>query len=270
MTPLNLEQTLSYLRERMPAPFDLPQLAHLCRTGQLTPLFSHNGKAIYYTAYFTAPAEIYVNGYLTAPTLINLIDKDITLELFKGYIYKTFNDNVHLHLNNMTVNGIPVRKNGIVFVDIDYSYGWPDRGTGNFKVKITRNDLLFDLEQLDSITGNDETAKLHTRIAELENKLATLKANTQSHTPINDEHLAVIMDKANPYHAPDLAHAINLWLDLYNTGKQSQDSHHNRVNNWIKNNTGYSESNTQTIKRIREITTPLQQWNNNRSKENQK
>lgn len=182
MTPLNLEQTLSYLRERMPAPFDLPQLAHLCRTGQLTPLFSHNGKAIYYTAYFTAPAEIYVNGYLTAPALINLIDKDITLELFKGYIYKTFNDNVHLHLNNMTVTGIPVRKNGIVFVDIDYSYGWPDRGTGNFKVKITRNDLLFDLEQLESIAPAGDT-----QTSQRKNALAHSATDTTAHTPADDE-----------------------------------------------------------------------------------
>lgn len=84
------------------------------------------------------------------------------------------------------------------------------------------------------------------------------------------QQLAIIMDKDNDKHAPDLAHAINLWLSLYNVGSKSQDSHTNRANNWIKNNTGYSENDSQTINRIREITTPLIDWSSKRSREQEK
>lgn len=180
MTPLNLEQTLSYLRERMPAPFDLPQLASLCRIGQVTPFTSFVG--IIATDY--APYELEtLNSYITSLEFQRLLDTQ-SLEQSTITTALKFDD-----LNNTeTWQTIYLAIDDKVmgegfFKDKDRTpYDYACNGFIRYPngVTITRNDLLFDLEQLESITGNDETAKLHTRIAELENELATLRTNTQS------------------------------------------------------------------------------------------
>lgn len=189
MTPLNLEQTLSYLRERMPAPFDLPQLAHLCRTGQLTPLFAYDRYALDQENYDDDRIDCVtfnLSGYLTAPELIEVIYKDKTIELDIAIVYE-FLDTISYEIKGENLTRMKGRK--VILLNKEYNHALYQRDSkysvfsDNDSVTITRNDLLFDLEQLESITGNDETAKLHTRIAELENELATLKANTQSDAP---------------------------------------------------------------------------------------
>ncbi len=245
---LSLETALKELTSNTPIPNEFNQIANLATYGEITPTVRYNGLLS-----IDDNEPITAICFITSNELIDLIDdnqSEITLQT--AIIYDGTKTGLEHGQAVKLHTAKTYRQSNILIPEHDIA-----------------RQLFNDLT--DPATADKELiAELYARIDKLENQLATLKANTQSHTPINDEHLAVIMDKANPYHAPDLAHAINLWLDLYNTGKQSQDSHHNRVNNWIRNNTGYSESNTQTIKRIREITTPLQQWNNNRSKENQK
>lgn len=104
---------------------------------------------------------------------------------------------------------------------------------------------------------NNEIATLKTRIAELENQS-------------NDRKHLLVFDKNNEFFAPDLAHAINLWLDTYGNGKKKDDSHTNLANQWIKSNTNYNENSDgyrQVENRIREITTPLKDFGAKRLKE---
>ena len=163
MTPLNLEQTLSYLRERMPAPFDLPQLAHLCRTGQLTPLFAYDRYALDQENYDYDRIDCVtfnLSGYLTAPELIEVIYKDKTIELDIAIVYE-FLDTISYEIKGENLTRMKGRK--VILLDKEYNHALYQRNpkysvfSDNDSVTITRNDLLFDLEQLDSIAPAGDT-----------------------------------------------------------------------------------------------------------------
>lgn len=163
MTPLNLEQTLSYLRERMPAPFDLPQLAHLCRTGQLTPLFAYDRYALDQENYDYDRIDCVtfnLSGYLTAPELIEIIYKDKTIELDIAIVYE-FLDTISYEIKGENLTRMKGRK--VILLDKEYNHALYQRDpkysvfSNNDSVTITRNDLLFDLEQLDSIAPAGDT-----------------------------------------------------------------------------------------------------------------
>lgn len=81
------------------------------------------------------------------------------------------------------------------------------------------------------------------------------------------DYLSIILDETHEYHAPDLKHAIKLWVDLYINGDIKDDSHSNKANQWIKNNTGYSSDATSSITRIREVATPFKDFGAKRSRE---
>lgn len=151
MTPLNLEQTLSYLLERMPAPFDLPQLAHLCRIGQITPFTSFVG--IIATDY--APYELETfNGYITSLEFQRLLDAQSLEQLTIATALK-FDDlnardtwqEIYLAINDKAISErffkaqdrtpYDYKCNGFIY--------YPDG------ISVTRNNLLFDLEQLEAI-----------------------------------------------------------------------------------------------------------------------
>ncbi|EGK12842.1 hypothetical protein HMPREF9373_1430 [Psychrobacter sp. 1501(2011)] len=83
------------------------------------------------------------------------------------------------------------------------------------------------------------------------------------------DYLSAILDESNPAHAPDLKHAINLWIDLYVKGGIKGDSHSNKANLWIGKNTRYSPDAKSSIDRIREVTTPLKDFGTKRSRENE-
>lgn len=159
MTALNLEQTLSYLRERMPAPFDLPQLAHLCRTGQVTPLTSFVG--IIATDY--APYELETfNGYITSLEFQKLLDTQ-SLEQLTITTALKFDDlnntetwqTIYLAIDDKVISeGFFKAKDRTPY---DYACNGFIRYPNGIEVK--RDDLLFDLEQLDSIApaGNTQS-----------------------------------------------------------------------------------------------------------------
>lgn len=115
------------------------------------------------------------------------------------------------------------------------------------------NEQSSNLKQKD-----DEITQLKTRIAELEAQNAQLSTAQNA----NNE-LSLLFDKNHEYFAPDLAHAVKLWGDVYANGKKKKDSHTNLANTWIEKNTHYdeyAEGYGQTKDRIRAITTPLKDF----------
>ncbi|OOR82906.1 hypothetical protein [Moraxella canis] len=133
---------------------------------------------------------------------------------------------------------------------------------------------ILDLQrQQNTTTANDDSqqqiadlqadnARLQARIAELESEL-NQQANA---TPAFD----LLLDTAHEYHAPDLAHAVRLWLDIYANGKPKDDSHTNLANQWISKNTNYHKNDDgyqMMQSRIREIATPLKDFGKKRIKE---
>lgn len=110
----------------------------------------------------------------------------------------------------------------------------------------------------------DEIATLQARITKLESELN--QANT---TPAFD----ALLDTGHEYHAPDLAYAVRLWLDIYANGKPKDDSHTNLANVWISKHTNYNthDDGYQMMQnRIREIATPLKDFGKKRIKESKK
>lgn len=95
---------------------------------------------------------------------------------------------------------------------------------------------------------------------------------SQSDTPADNDLFAKILDESNENHAIDLKYAINLWLDLYVINPRAHGEHSGNADTWLKKNTGYSElkGGDGSIKRIREIATPLKKFGSTRPKENQK
>ena len=139
-----------------------------------------------------------------------------------------------------------------------------------------------NFDRLESYNFN--TAELHRAKTELnqyqkENeslkaKIAELEANepSQSDTPADGEPLALVFDSTNANYAPDLVHALNLWLDLYHRNPKDSDSHTNKANIWLKNNTAYEyvKRGDTAMNRIREIATPLKDFGQQRAKEPKK
>ncbi len=184
MTPLNLEQTLSYLRERMPAPFDLPQLAHLCRTGQLTPLFAYNDFAMDYHEYLETRAEgldFSLLGYVTNQKLISLIESNKPLHISIATVYECTNSTSD-YLTDETRQELKGRTVFLLAKQFNYSQYQNDENYTVFSdkdgVTITRNDLLFDLEQLESIAPAGDT-----QTSQRKNALAHSATDTTAHTP---------------------------------------------------------------------------------------
>lgn len=116
-----------------------------------------------------------------------------------------------------------------------------------------------------------ELKALQTENNVLKQRIAVLEAQTAKHP--EQELMHPVLNTAHPRHAPDLAHSLNLWNDLYGTASDTKDSHSNRANIWIGKNTGYADSQTggsQAIARVREITTPFTEWGGQRNKNHKK
>lgn len=125
-----------------------------------------------------------------------------------------------------------------------------------------KGDLLEQKHQFQN--KSKELAALQTQLDEANVRIKEIESQT------NDSKYLSVFDKNNDFFAPDLAHAINLWLDTYGNGKKKDDSHTNLANQWIKLNTNYdknSDGYKQVESRIREITTPLKDFGAKRLKE---
>lgn len=231
MTPLNLEQTLSYLRERMPAPFDLPQLAHLCRTGQLTPLFAYDRYALDQENYDDDRIDCVtfnLSGYLTAPELIEVIYKDKTIELDIAIVYE-FLDTISYEIKGENLTSMKGRK--VILLNKEYNYALYQRDpkysvfSDNDSVTITRNDLLFDLEQLDSIAPAGNTPS---------------QADKPKALPVIGEYTTPAMQAMNA--------VINeFWIDY--TPDKIPPKQENVIN-WIMENYGFSRNLSLAIEQV--------------------
>ena len=231
MTPLNLEQTLSYLRERMPAPFDLPQLAHLCRTGQLTPLFAYDRYALDQENYDYDRIDCVtfnLSGYLTAPELIEVIYKDKTIELDIAIVYE-FLDTISYEIKGENLTRMKGRK--VILLDKEYNHALYQRNpkysvfSDNDSVTITRNDLLFDLEQLDSIAPAGDTQS---------------QADKPKALPVIGEYTTPAMQAMNA--------VINeFWIDY--TPDKIPPKQENVIN-WIMENYGFSRNLSLAIEQV--------------------
>ena len=154
-------------------------------------------------------------------------------------------------------------------------YYWLKKDIYNFKPImdlgiIERSYLRSSLEvsQPDKATKNEtdlkeEIEQLKKQLQEKKTEIEKLKAAQQN--SLIDQ---IFDESETSRYAPDLAHAIKLWEHIYiNTPKDN--SHTNKANQWISNNTGYDKHQTggeKSIDRIREITTPFAEWGNQRNK----
>lgn len=231
MTPLNLEQTLSYLRERMPAPFDLPQLAHLCRTGQLTPLFAYNDFAMDYHEYLKTRAEgldFSLLGYVTNQKLISVIESNNPLHISIATVYECTNSTSD-YLTNETRQELKGRIVFLLAKQFNYSQYQNDENYTVFSnkdgVTITRNDLLFDLEQLERIAPAGYTQS---------------QADKPKPLPVIGEYTTPAMQAMNA--------VINeFWIDY--TPDKIPPKQENVIN-WIMENYGFSRNLSLAIEQV--------------------
>ena len=155
-------------------------------------------------------------------------------------------------------------------------------------VKLVESDKV---KQLESVKADNDnlTARLNkasdiyrqnqSEIKELKVQLEKVSADNAAlneqlsnkiDAPADDSILQTILDESREDHAPDLKHAIKLWVDLYIHDGIKGDSHSSKANIWIKNNTNYAESANSSIGRIREIATPFKDFGAKRSREEEK
>ena len=137
MEYLTVSQTLDYLRERMPAPFDLPQLADICRNAELTALFAYDGYVIL-SDYESLTEYFEFSGYATDLRLSSLIDgrkKELNIDKVK------LTDILDLELND------DERSKYLILLNDNFS---PTHH------RVEKGNILFDLDkQQISISIND-------------------------------------------------------------------------------------------------------------------
>lgn len=186
-------------------------------------------------------ATMVINSGIKSGKLIKDSDGDISADNLKKFlfdkniIFKNFND--HLIATQNTTSQI----------------------TSDPKVI---NGLQQQLDQ-----AHDENERLRADIEQLKAQLVESHPREEV-TGFDTDRLAAILDPTYSKHAPDLAHAVNLWLALYGDGSDNKtDSHSNRANTWLLHNTGYPADATTSLGRIREISTPLCDWGSQRPRE---
>ena len=118
----------------------------------------------------------------------------------------------------------------------------------------------YTVELYDSLLHENE--QLKEKIKKLESLSLPIPAEVEI-----DNLLGLIFDKtASHRYAPDLVYAIQLWKSIYLDNPKT-DSHNNKANTWIKNNTPYSgEQEDTATRRLREIATPFQDFHPSRKK----
>lgn len=215
MSYYNLEQTLEVFQKNLPEtllPFGLPQLADLCRRGEVTPVFSYD-KYINEGLANERELPTYLkqltrsfNGYLTLPDLSNLLFQlKNTVVTSTAYVYEeigTTNKGSFVSLENYGYDRFE-----------DYQDGHISYSSGDINY-IEINNLLFPIEQVKEYISAkcsnvlDKPATIGTfgtpaltkcepktdkeRVTELEKELATVKAELkeQTDTLANDKHLS--------------------------------------------------------------------------------
>nr|WP_159675723.1 hypothetical protein [Enhydrobacter sp. AX1] len=227
-----------------------------------------------------------VNAGILKPNAQNEIPKEQVKEYLKSldWIYKGFNDNLppvtadkigHATITQTMPTDSQLSQQ---VADLNAQLASATDTIASLQEKLQQNNF----DRLESY--NFHIAELHRVKTEsnqyqkenesLKAKIAKLEANqpSQSDTPADGEPLALVFDSTNANYAPDLVHALNLWLDLYHRNPKDSDSHTNKANIWLKNNTAYEyvKRGDTAMSRIKEIATPLKDFGQQRAKEPKK
>lgn len=115
------------------------------------------------------------------------------------------------------------------------------------------------------LTFND----LRISVESLNNYIYSLNSTkkTKKSFNLNDEsQLSTLLDAAHPYYAPDLALAVQLWIECYKDQKPYSSSHESTVNDFLKRNYEEIEMATKAKERIQEISSPFKNWGSERKK----
>ena len=120
--------------------------------------------------------------------------------------------------------------------------------------------------------NQNEIKELKTQLEKSDADYAAFKEQLSNKidAPADESMLQIILDESHEDHAPDLKHAIQLWIDLYIHYGIKGDSHSSKANIWIKKNTNYVDNAVSSIGRIREIATPFKDFGAKRSREEEK
>ena len=171
MSHYSLEQALDEFKKNLPEtllPFDLPQIADLCRQGILTPVFAYNGYGIeVLESYDGNKAFVYKNGvdaepdtsrfpdprttslyddYFTHSRLTSLLDKSIdNLEIYSAMTYKSGSSGYEVVL---VANPLNINK---YLNDENYSVYSDDDG-----YTVSRESLLFPSEEVQSYIASKQ------------------------------------------------------------------------------------------------------------------
>ncbi|WP_348548693.1 hypothetical protein AADH33_09050 [Psychrobacter sp. KFRI-CH2-11] len=217
MSYYNLEQTLEVFQKNLPEtllPFGLPQLADLCRRGEVTPVLPYaryvsegfldeNGQLVS-TKKDTRP----FNGYLTLPDLTDLLFQlTETLVISNAYIYEEIGTKDKGAL-------VTLEKGGYDHNDYYHERDYRDGLSSGDTHYIGISNLLFPIEQVKVYISSkssdvlDEPATIGTfgtpaliqcepktdkeRVIELEKELAEVKAELKEYkdVPTDDKELA--------------------------------------------------------------------------------
>ena len=162
MSYYNLEQTLKVFQTSLPEillPFDLPQLADLCKRGEITPVFPYDkyineglGNDHELPTYLKELKKPF-NGYLTFSKLIDLIlqpTKAVTTST--AYVYEeigTVNKGAFVSLEDYGYDRYE-----------DYSNGHNSYCSGDINC-ISVNNLLFPIEQMQAYISSKHTKELN-------------------------------------------------------------------------------------------------------------
>lgn len=166
MSYYNLEQTLKIFQDKLPEtllPFDLPQLADLCRRKEITPVFPYdryineglaNEREL--PTYLKKLTKSF-NGYLTLPDLTNLLFQPTnTVATSTAYIYEEIgkdNEGTFVSLENHGYDR-----------DENYYDGHDSYDSGDLN-SISINDLLFPTEQVQTYISSKHNKELDKSMA---------------------------------------------------------------------------------------------------------
>ena len=161
MSYYNLEQTIKVFQDKLPEmllPFDLPQLADLCRREKVTPVFPYDryineeiGNSRGLPTYIKKYAKPF-NGYLTLPELTNLLFQlTETVSTSTAYVYEEIgieNKGAFISLENYGYDHFE-----------DYHEGHNSYGNGDMN-HIRISNLLFPTEQVQAYISSKSIEKL--------------------------------------------------------------------------------------------------------------
>jgi DNA-binding transcriptional MerR regulator len=255
-----LQETFKMLTESSNSEYTYTSadIATLCRQGALTPVFGYDsyiskpchheddGRPLY------APCDTHkFKGHLTHDHLISLID---------GYT-----DSLSLSV----ANSLEGERNILLFDRYQKNPQTAELGC----ITVTQKQIKIAAKEVQSYIASKQSTEQNTpeqqRIAELESQIAELQEQLrqQNSKLPNDTLLTAIHDKSHEHHAPDLSHAIELWNNLYIDRMIGSDSHSNKANKWIQQNTSYGDDTEHSsVKRLRQVSTPLKDFGGQRKR----